>query len=787
MLTRRIPPLVGLIVVLALSVRPVGHREATATERDVTLDDARTLARFGEFAAAYRHAFSSPSTEKRSQERLELELRLLTQLRRYRAADTLLAANVPLGDPNRLYTHHLRRGILNLLAENPAEAREYLVLTEQTPNARFDAHRDFLLMQALRTLGEAERALAVGNRALEGDLPQTLFPEFHEEFIETLVETGNEQRALSLARALTRRAKRSSDKSRMLGRQFDLEMNGGDLEAARQTALTLARRHPGEPSTAGVVTRLLSEVRASDLSVNEIIVYTGFRTRHESPRAARALADQLRKSSPRGTDRERRDIALAEYHYARGNYREVIRLVMPRFRVASLKRQSVLLLARSYRRTGQRPKAARVYEYFARTFPNDGKAAEALFVAYRIHQDVGNEKAVERVLSRLGKSYPSNYFGRSAAMATARKYAQAGDHERSAEVLNRVLRRSRGTNEAALFYLAQTYGKSGRDDAADALLSKLATLDKYSYYLHPMVNDSFTRPLTNSTGTVALSGDYGLLSFLREANRARTSATTAIGDVLGAAERTSSLQDDDYFVRGTWLLDCGFQEWGERELGVAARRHRRSSHALLELAAVYEANAMPWESVRLYQRVFDGMRWSKRRGVREHFLRLLYPTPYPLTVLNNSAQYNVEPHLISAIVREESRFDAQAVSRAGAIGLMQLMPVTAEYVAGELDLPEWGVDWLLEPEINLTLGIWYASSLLRVADGDALRMLAAYNAGPGNARRWFDRPGNVTPVQLVDDIDFRETRNYVHRVVESSHVYHDLYFSAGDASSGGGQ
>jgi soluble lytic murein transglycosylase len=154
-------------------------------------------------------------------------------------------------------------------------------------------------------------------------------------------------------------------------------------------------------------------------------------------------------------------------------------------------------------------------------------------------------------------------------------------------------------------------------------------------------------------------------------------------------------------------------------------------------------------------------------------------------IFENCARHGIRPHLIYAMMREESRFDFKAVSRAGAIGLMQLMPATGEQVAEEMGFPEGIHKNLFSPDINLTIGIWYASSLLERADGDALMMLAGYNAGFGNATRWF-RNGNGpdSAIASVQRIDYRETKGYVKRIVRSAHIYHTFYFSPETSQDG---
>jgi soluble lytic murein transglycosylase len=232
-------------------------------------------------------------------------------------------------------------------------------------------------------------------------------------------------------------------------------------------------------------------------------------------------------------------------------------------------------------------------------------------------------------------------------------------------------------------------------------------------------------------------------------------------------------------------LEVGFRDWAEEELETARLSCMNSPEDLLELARIYDLYGMPWRSVRLYQKVKDSFNWTKRREFSREFRRLMYPIPYPIQVFENSARYDLPPHLVYAMIREESRFDLNAVSRVGALGLMQLMPATGRYVARELEIAEWGEEYLLEPEINLAFGVWYASSLMEVSENDPLRMLAAYNAGQGNAKRWFKkRHGDSSVIDTVDRIDFRETRAYVQRVVESANIYHSLYFDPGVVGSG---
>jgi soluble lytic murein transglycosylase len=135
-----------------------------------------------------------------------------------------------------------------------------------------------------------------------------------------------------------------------------------------------------------------------------------------------------------------------------------------------------------------------------------------------------------------------------------------------------------------------------------------------------------------------------------------------------------------------------------------------------------------------------------------------------------------EPALVLAVIRQESEFYSGAISRAGARGLMQLMPGTARRVARQIKVGYSRKKLLSDPEYNLRLGRAYLADLTEQYGGSYILALAAYNAGPARANRWMKdfgdpRTPDVDPVDWIESIPFNETRNYVQRVLESLVVY----------------
>jgi soluble lytic murein transglycosylase len=145
-------------------------------------------------------------------------------------------------------------------------------------------------------------------------------------------------------------------------------------------------------------------------------------------------------------------------------------------------------------------------------------------------------------------------------------------------------------------------------------------------------------------------------------------------------------------------------------------------------------------------------------------LRVLYPMAYTSQLVDLAEENGLDPVLVAAVVRCESRFRTNAVSPRGAIGLMQIMPETATWIAQQLEIPDFEVARLHEPNVNLRLGTWYLRYVLdRFGELDAALM--AYNAGPAHVEDWLNGSGTV----------FQETQAYVERVSHSLPVYR-LYF-----------
>ena len=153
------------------------------------------------------------------------------------------------------------------------------------------------------------------------------------------------------------------------------------------------------------------------------------------------------------------------------------------------------------------------------------------------------------------------------------------------------------------------------------------------------------------------------------------------------------------------------------------------------------------------------------RSAPTWYTHIRYPLHYEAIVRAHARNYELDPALLAAVIYQESKFDASARSSSGAIGLMQLLPETAEAIAIRTGGTRFQVADLYDPDINVRYGCWYLRHLL-LKYGDEETALAAYNAGQSNVDRWI-RDGS--------GIRFGETRHYVKNVEELKTVYHHTY------------
>jgi soluble lytic murein transglycosylase len=196
---------------------------------------------------------------------------------------------------------------------------------------------------------------------------------------------------------------------------------------------------------------------------------------------------------------------------------------------------------------------------------------------------------------------------------------------------------------------------------------------------------------------------------------------------------------------------------------------------------------VPEESARLYQDAgrYDAAIEVFKRAVSNYFAvdlptlprpywEALFPKPFWPDLKKFASQNALDPYLVASLIRQESEFNPSAVSRANAVGLMQLLPKTGRTVAKEERLRHFAPSQLFTPTVNLQLGTRYFRQMVDKF-GNFEYALAAYNAGSNRVDDWLGQGKYRDPQEFVESIPFTETREYVQAILRNANVYRQLY------------
>ena len=213
--------------------------------------------------------------------------------------------------------------------------------------------------------------------------------------------------------------------------------------------------------------------------------------------------------------------------------------------------------------------------------------------------------------------------------------------------------------------------------------------------------------------------------------------------------------------------------------------------AVRELQAAASEDPGPWapaETAQLFTDTghFDRAIETMKHSVPSYFAvdiptlprpywEALFPRPYWNDLKKYSAANNLDPYLVASLIRQESEFNPLAVSRANAVGLMQLLPKTGKVVAREEAMKRYNPSQLFNPTVNLQLGTRYFRGMVNKFGGSFEHALAAYNAGSDRVEEWMGQGPYRDSPEFVESIPFTETREYVMAIMRNSNVYRQLY------------
>ena len=228
------------------------------------------------------------------------------------------------------------------------------------------------------------------------------------------------------------------------------------------------------------------------------------------------------------------------------------------------------------------------------------------------------------------------------------------------------------------------------------------------------------------------------------------------------------------FQKSRLLVNAGMFPFAVKELQAAA-----SEHGLIwpriEIARVYADGGQPHRALETIKQFFPNYLALSESEFPQELWNLLFPRPYWSELKQFAEANQLDPYLVSALIRQESEFNASAVSSARAVGLMQLLPSVGQQLAHQLRLRDYSANSLFVPTVNMELGTLYFRGVLHKFNEKLPYALAAYNAGNERVRQWEKADPTVDEAAFVESIPFTETREYVQAILRNANMYRRLY------------
>ncbi len=426
--------------------------------------------------------------------------------------------------------------------------------------------------------------------------------------------------------------------------------------------------------------------------------------------------------------------------------------------------------------------------------------AERLYLLSETERSTSDEEAVQRTLNELRQFGPASPWLEQALLSAGNMYLLKRDYDQAIDYFRELQQRfPNGTRASYAHWKAAWLAfRQGRTaEARQGFENQLA--------LYP---DSAEIPaalywrarLAEEEGNPAMArAFYQKLSdrfrnyYYAEFGRQRLQALHGAGDVAAedaphyalldhvaplptAGKITASDPPDDNLrvARARLLSNGGFADMAVRELQAAASQID-GAWAPPEMARVYQDLGRYDRGIEIMKRMTPNYFAVDLPDLPRPYWEALFPKAYWPDLRKYSELNGLDPYLVASLIRQESEFNAAALSRANAVGLMQLLPKTGKTVAKQVKLKGYSAPQLYTPAVNLELGTRYFKEMVDKYNGQFEYALAAYNAGTDRVGDWLGQGHYRDAQEFVESIPFTETREYVQAILRNANVYRQLY------------
>ena len=364
--------------------------------------------------------------------------------------------------------------------------------------------------------------------------------------------------------------------------------------------------------------------------------------------------------------------------------------------------------------------------------------------------------AFRELQQRFPKGSRASYAHWKAAWLTLRM----GRNDEAKKLFEEQIAAYPGGNEAnaALYWRARLAEEDNDAAMARAFYKKLS--DRYrNYYYAELARERLKKLPPGSDPP----GEYPLLDRIPPLEH---------GEKITLAEAPP---DDLHYQKAKLLGNGGLIDLAVRELDKAAVDDQDKSWAPAETAQLYSDTGHYDRAIEVMKRSVPSYFAVDIPTLPREYWDALFPRPFWPDLKRFSVANGLDPYLVASLIRQESEFNPAAVSRANAVGLMQLLPRTGKLVAHQVAMKRYNPSQLYTAPVNLELGTRYFRGMVDKFGGSFEQALAAYNAGSDRVEEWMGQGKYRDAAEFVESIPFTETREYVQAIMRNASVYRQLY------------
>lgn len=506
--------------------------------------------------------------------------------------------------------------------------------------------------------------------------------------------------------------------------------------------------------------------------------------------AVQALYRYLESDATERRDKARYYIGRA-YHLS-GNYRlaideyETIIAAYPDSPVAA---DAWLEKARSLAAQGHPAEAVETLEAFVEAHPDGELAPQALWRAAQLHEDSAAWDEAATAYRRLQQNYPASERAAEALFRAGLSHFHLADYQAAIEDWQKLVTDYPDSDRlsAVQYWLGKAHGVLGDDAQADewlVLAAKTASFLPDYYALRAAHRTEVSTAESNANSSQDIEGWPSsqpnlLLTVDETAEQAEAEAwLLAWVDLAGEIDDLTTLADtlaqDPRYQRGVEYLSLGLDQEAMDEFEIMRLARQDDPLIMYGLALATRELGLYKTSIRCALQVAE-LSPARTIGSTPRFLQhLAYPVYFDDLVLPEAAANDLDPLLIFALIRQESLFEPGIQSYAQAIGLMQILPSTGEWIALHLGWQDFAPAHLARPYLNVHFGTWFLVQGLNTFEGNIFAALAAYNSGLAAPSRWLDAAGG-DPDLFVETIDYSQTLHYVQLIYQHHALYRQIY------------